>query len=509
MTQSTCHEIGCSQIYSVLQSDLQAQENQSLRLILDSTRLLHKNAFLLCSELTPLHAFAVESGNNALVHKIESGGFSIKAAADGIYSAIVDTKELLSSETYPLIIHYDRRVAVRFVSENRDLYIVTDEYWGIPYLIYDANTCSYFQYPQSTIPAMDGLRMLIAAIQYFKCVGIHLSAVNIAHPVGLLLGGNNNIAHFFWNYLGAACVLNGLTKAQPCEYLFSLSDNFQMEDILISISQCHYFSDLSRLSWQERLFRLTPLVGKLCFVRLSGHGLMPPIVDSLLKSVERHKLSFDSIKLVLTVRSTSRKLDNQIDKYLHIANACKQVYGDRLEILIDGPCRQSGELEANANHPEYEVIKYLLAQLINIGVHSTNLMGLSLEEQMINIGSAQCILTYISGSNAKFLGLVDCPIICMAPDSQVLRNGIRSYSQLPPFVAATDVACHFNDAYFFQDLSYAAYLSKVNPVITFRPQDVVSSDLEQNFYSDFDIDLGLLTDLVVRALRFSVPIDNN
>jgi hypothetical protein len=75
-------------------------------------------------------------------------------------------------------------------------------------------------------------------------------------------------------------------------------------------------------------------------------------------------------------------------------------------------------------------------------------------------------------------------------------------------VSATDVACHFTDAFFFQDFSYMAYLSKTNPIITVHPHDVVSSDPDQNFYSDFDVDLGLLTDLVLRALRFSVPTEN-
>ena len=112
----------------MLKADLKFSIDNTLGAILRDTNFHHERAFICCIPLTSMHEFAERTSNRSVSRKIELMGFSIEAARTGRYSALIDGDLVFSTESYPLIIFYDRRVAIRFQTPTRDLCIITDEY---------------------------------------------------------------------------------------------------------------------------------------------------------------------------------------------------------------------------------------------------------------------------------------------------------------------------------------------------------------------------------------------
>jgi hypothetical protein len=450
-----------------------------------------------------MYEFAQRTTNRFISSKIELLGFSIEAANKGQYSALIDGELVFSTETYPLIVFYDRRLGIRFRTSNRDLIIVTDEYWGIPYCVYDLHSGSYFATGLSTIPVRDGLLMLLAGLRYYFLRGIIDEAGAQTKMLGLLTGGNVNIAHFFWNYIGGICVYSTLPNPAPCVELFSLSDCFQLDGALFRLSGCHRFTPLAGLSWQERLSRIYPSVASLCMVRLSGFGLLSPLSQSLFPLQKIHSINESPILLTLTVRSTNRRLVDQLAQYIHVAKACQEKFGDAFKVLVDGPCLQSNQIDSAAAHPEFEVIGDLLSRLNILGVSASTMAGFSLTDQVREARESNCVLTYFSGGNCKFTGIVSCPIIFMCPPCRVSESHCKSLAQLPPFYASDSIKKHFSRDHFFMDSAYLTYPNNPIPYLTPDPSHVIAVDPEQGLGSDFIVPMGQLTDMVIRAICFS------
>lgn len=486
-----------------LKADFEFSIDNSLGAILRDTNLHHERAFTCSIPLVRMHEFAEYTSNHSVSRKIELMGFSIEAAKTGRYSALIDGDLVFSTETYPLIVFYDRRLAIRFRTSTRDLCIVTDEYWGIPHCAYDLKSDTYFDTGLSTIPIRDGLLMLLAALRYYSLRGLSVKREAQAANLSLLTGGNNNIAHFFWNYLGGACVYNSIPGRPPCVELFSLSDSFQLDGALFRLSGCHRFVPLAGLSWQERLVRVYPSVGRSCMVRLSGFGLLPPLNQALLPDAAPSSIDETLLLLTLTVRSTNRRLVDQVGHYTQVVKACREQFGDSIEVLVDGPCLQSNQFDSAASHPEFEVIRELLNDLNALGVRCRTMAGFSLTDQLREARRSKCVLTYFSGGNCKFTGNVSCPIIFMCPPCTVSDSHCRTISELPAFYSSDLVKQHFTRDHFFMDPSYLTYPNSPIPYLTPDPRQVIAVSPEQGLGSDFAVPVDHLIDMVIRSLAFS------
>ena len=487
----------------MLKADLKFSIDNTLGAILRDTNFHHERAFICCIPLASMHEFAERTSNYSVSRKIELMGFSIEAARTGRYSALIDGDLVFSTESYPLIVFYDRRVGIRFQTPTRDLCIITDEYWGIPHCIYDLNSGNYFDTGLSTIPVRDGLLMLLSALHYYVIRGFTIQPKAQTVNISLLTGGNNNIAHFFWNYLGGACVYNSIPECSPCVELFSLSDSFQLDGALFHLSNCHRFVPLADISWQERLLRVFPSVGKSCIVRLSGFGMLPPLNKALLPEMLPHSNDETPLLLTLTVRSTNRRLVDQVGHYIQVVKACRDQFGNAIEVLVDGPCLQSNQFDSAASHPEFEVIQELINNLNALGVRCRSMAGFSLTDQLREARRSNCVLTYFSGGNCKFTGIVSCPIIFMCPPCSVSNSHCKTISGLPEFYSSDLIKQHFTQDHFFMDPSYLTYPNYPIPYLTPDPKKVIAVSPEQGLGSDFAVPVGHLIDMVIRSLTFS------
>lgn len=473
-----------------------------LQPILAKTLWEHKSQYAESAKLSELHQFAERTHHKWLTSKLEGIGFSLFAALNGYYVARFGEETLRSRRTLPLLVFYDRRIAVEFEYDGSIIYIITDEYWGIPYLVYNYSMQTYFSTNLSTIPTEEGLRMMIAGLHYWT---IHQWGAETSMPeatVSLLVGGNDNIGHFIWNYLGGVIVYKDLLAPALCLDVVSLSDNFQLDHALIKLTRARCYLDLSSSAWPDKHRFLSDAASKTTLVRLTGFGLLD---NAILQPASRLALDHqsESVNVILTVRSTSRSLINQRNIYLSLSEALYARFGDHLNIIIDAPCSQSSGVTSPPCFDEEAEVGELIDLLNRKGIRTMSLFGRSLLEQADYASSATCILSYISGGNMKFLGLAACPVLLMSPDCDLLRRSVRAIDDVRVFYSLSeDEIKSLSHLSFFYDPAYYSYSERQPMLIVFHPDNVETIDPAKGFHSGFKIESGLIIQTVIASIDF-------
>jgi hypothetical protein len=243
---------------------------------------------------------------------------------------------------------------------------------------------------------------------------------------------------------------------------------------------------------------------------LSGYGLPAPVKEMISSNFAAPAMQYSTKPtLVITVRSTNRQLVDQTKSFIAVAKACNHLIDGGIQVIIDGPCLQAYKPDHTPSHPEYQEISILAKELRLAGIRTLSIAGISLIDQIRLMRNANCVLTYFSGGNCKFTGIVNCPIIFLCPPCNVSEAHIRNFSQLPLFYASSSIRKHFRDYHFFMDPSYLVYPSNSIPYLTPSPAFVerVSSDL--GLASDFKVDTDHLIELTIKSLSYSIEFKSS
>lgn len=498
----------CGAHESLNRADGASRSSDRLSIYLDWATNSKERLFERCDYLSSLHEdLSSIYGEKHFAFPILSGmGFSIECALTGRYTLNdpASGMQYISRETYPLLIHCDRRVAVRFRIQNcGDILIIVDEHWGMPYMVYDMESREYWQVSVSTIPETQGVSLAEAALTLlnaFSAKDEGFSGLTINdkenEEIVLIGGGYTNISHFFWNDLGGFCTYASLSgKNTKIRSAIVLSNMFFLEGLFTTSANTNILNSFDSVDWQDRYIALTRQgLGKAAFVRLSSLGV-PAIArnhiifsarnEALPSSEQAPCLSSKTI-ITITLRSGRRTLVDQCEVFLSaIKHLAHYHWKNPIHVLIDGPCAESGLLR-KGDRPQQSQSQNFQKELLSLGISSDDFTGLPLKDQIRAYSRSDVVLTYYSGGIAKFLSFSNSPIVLIGP-SDLLPHEIFRAQQLPEIFRQRILNTSLNGAIFWVHRLNMAYLNLIIPPTTIDPAVVRSKEPDKGFHTDFEI----------------------
>jgi len=442
--------------------------------------------------------------------------------------------------SWPCLIDSDHRIVIPAYTETDFLFVVCDEYFGVPDGVFNFRDLTYYMHGWSPITRhlKEGLFSMLKSIiaWYFyakkstRCMSDLTSEKDISKSC-LLLGGALNPSHIIWNYIG------GLE-------LVTRSGNHRNIDFIVQTSELYYPLTIEeskhlKLHHMDPFRQIEELVSlgldNSLFARLSDAGNNPKVCEnihnrSISKFALGHGVSQDilsrtenlwhpsknkSIRIVVSIRAGRRKIVDQVSFFISIFVKLLEVVPS-LEIIFDGSAAGPSSNQELEIEIAREIANGFSSQHLTIAscISFEHVIGEPMEYQSLVYKGADTYITYFSGGNAKILNFIKGIGVLMTPNSETSVKYLKKfdYMRADRTSLSQEISSFIfseNDIFVISH-DYEGYSSEFLPPLLCTGEPFESSIVpsgtagyDQHFHGDFHLDAGLVSSKLLKCISYN------
>lgn len=442
--------------------------------------------------------------------------------------------------SWPCLIDKDHRIVIPARSESDFLFVVCDEYFGVPDGVFNFRDHTFFTHGWSPITRhlKEGLVSMLKSITawyfYSKIPALnHLKEASASKKGNtcLLIGGALNPSHIIWNYIGGLELAARAGKQEEIDFIVQTSDLYYPLHVdeskhvnLYNLEPLQQIQELAQLGFAHSLFVRLSDAGnnpKVCeqirnrsiskIARSLGvsPGIQPHLPNSL------HPSNSKPVRIVVSIRTGRRKIVEQVNFFVEIFASLIQALS-KLEIIFDGSAvgpssNQEREIEIAREIADAFSSKH---QQISTLISFEHAIGETMEYQSLVYNGADSYVTYFSGGNAKILNFINGIGILMTPSSSTSAKYLRrfGYNSANGTALSQDIsACVFNeDDVFVVSHDYEGYSSELLPPLLCTG-DALEGSIESNmpagydkqFHGDFVLDPDAVAKQLIKCINYN------